>query len=373
MIQYVDTITCGSFFILAFIAFVNPLRVNIEANKWLALFLSSLGFMMFDCPFFKTSANAPYHYLLSTTDAAVFVIAPSLFLTIEYFVVPAKRFQKQNLWHFLPALLVISFQMTFISLDTDRKKIIFEWLKTGNPMAMIVIFLVIPIIIYWIFSYKKLIKHTKNTQLFASSTDVIDLAWLRNFLLAGAFMTIVWLNEVVLFVPSIAKYSSLLYLLAAYYFAYYILQQKEIFSVKQEENLEIKSLIEETNEPEIIKKQLLSEEQLAFHKIKLSELMTTQKPYLESTLSLPKLAEMVDLTPHELSYLINQGFNDNFFGFVNRFRVEESQRILTSIEYKHFSILAIAYESGFNSKTAFYTTFKKIIGISPSEFQRELR
>jgi AraC-like DNA-binding protein len=77
----------------------------------------------------------------------------------------------------------------------------------------------------------------------------------------------------------------------------------------------------------------------------------------------------MQLSPHELSYLINVGFENNFYNFVNSYRVEESKTLLTSPKHQHLSMLGIAFEAGFNSKTAFYTAFKKMTGVSPTEFK----
>jgi AraC-like DNA-binding protein len=113
---------------------------------------------------------------------------------------------------------------------------------------------------------------------------------------------------------------------------------------------------------------LLNDEQLALLKEKLTHIMENDKPYLGSTLSLPKLTHKLHISTHELSYIINTGFTDNFFGFVNRYRVEESKRILTTPQYQHLSMVGIAFEAAFN--TAFNTAFKKMLGVSPTEFQK---
>ena len=68
--------------------------------------------------------------------------------------------------------------------------------------------------------------------------------------------------------------------------------------------------------------------------------------------------------------LPNNGFNQNFYGFINKFRVEKSKKLLADKELDKYSIIGIAFESGFNSKTSFNTTFKKLTGQTPSEFKR---
>lgn len=98
--------------------------------------------------------------------------------------------------------------------------------------------------------------------------------------------------------------------------------------------------------------------------------MKDGKPYLEGDLNLLKLSELIGISTHQLSYLLNNGFNENFFQFVNKYRVTHAKELLLSDSYYKMSVLGIAFESGFNSKTAFNTMFKKIMGITPSEFRK---
>jgi len=98
--------------------------------------------------------------------------------------------------------------------------------------------------------------------------------------------------------------------------------------------------------------------------------MDHQKPYLDSELNLIKLAELIGITPHQLSYIVNTGFNENFFQYINTYRVEKAKELLLQEEMNKLSVLGIAFESGFNSKTSFNTTFKKITGQTPTEFKK---
>ncbi|MEF9477974.1 helix-turn-helix domain-containing protein [Chryseobacterium sp. 1B4] len=97
--------------------------------------------------------------------------------------------------------------------------------------------------------------------------------------------------------------------------------------------------------------------------------MEIQKPYLDSELNLIRLAEMLSVSTHHLSYVINTGFGKNFFQYVNEYRIDHAKKLLKEPDSK-LSILGIAYESGFNSKTSFNTTFKKVTGQTPSEFKK---
>ena len=100
--------------------------------------------------------------------------------------------------------------------------------------------------------------------------------------------------------------------------------------------------------------------------------MDADKPFLDSELTLMKLATKLNSTPHQLSYIINTGFNENFYQFVNRYRVEEAKKIILDPKMDHLSFVGIGFEVGFNSKSVFNTMFKKISGYTPSEYKREM-
>ena len=96
--------------------------------------------------------------------------------------------------------------------------------------------------------------------------------------------------------------------------------------------------------------------------------METEKLFLENDLNLTKLAMKLETTTNEVSFVINELYNQNFNFYINKYRIEEAKKLLISKEYVNLNILGIAYQSGFNSKTTFNTTFKKIAGISPSNY-----
>lgn len=113
----------------------------------------------------------------------------------------------------------------------------------------------------------------------------------------------------------------------------------------------------------------LKEEELQKCFRRVSIFMASKKPYLNPDLTLPKLAEEVNVPVHHLSQVINEVHQNNFFDFVNRYRVEEVKRKIKDKKYSNYSLLAIAMESGFNSKSAFNRVFKNISGKTPSQFR----
>ena len=103
---------------------------------------------------------------------------------------------------------------------------------------------------------------------------------------------------------------------------------------------------------------------------KLLALMTEQQPWLEPELTLTELAHRLRLTPGLLSKVINTGCGQNFNDFVNAYRVREAQRLLADPRFAHYSLVGVALESGFNSRSTFNRVFKKVVGQAPSELTR---
>lgn len=101
--------------------------------------------------------------------------------------------------------------------------------------------------------------------------------------------------------------------------------------------------------------------------------MDTEKPYIDGELTLPKLAERLSIPAPHLSQTINERLRQNFFDFVNTYRIEEAKRRLLDPAKQHYSVLAIAEEVGFNSKSSFNAVFKKHVLMTPSEFRKRMK
>jgi len=122
----------------------------------------------------------------------------------------------------------------------------------------------------------------------------------------------------------------------------------------------------------IDKKTRFSKEEIQNFSQRLDALMRDEKLYLDSELSLNDLSERMALSVHQLSELINQGHGLNFNDYINQFRVEEFKNLLQQSRFANDTLLAVAFEAGFNSKTTFNTSFKKFTGLTPSQYKRTL-
>lgn len=106
------------------------------------------------------------------------------------------------------------------------------------------------------------------------------------------------------------------------------------------------------------------------HLIKLTSLMEKEKPYLDFELTLQKLAIQTDIPERELSLLINHHLNKHFFDFINEYRINDAKTLLLDPTKKELTVLEILYEVGFNSKSSFYTAFKKATNQTPTSYRK---
>lgn len=368
----VYNITCISVFLLAFIALLNPLRVNVIANRWFGVFLFCLGWMFLDEVLSLAKAANNYPRLMAFGEITRLAIAPALYLSVLHFTLPEKVSGKREWLHFIPFFLFFLYAAPVLfSPDT----ITFGSVRLpafAAGLLPVLVFLApkVQVLIYWVLSYRKLIRHQRNIRLINSNTAAISLNWLRYLLLGIAFLILTWFNGLFFRIQVINNYAPLACLGGVLVICYFLLAQKEIYPFDQAELAEIDLVIAEDNKPV---KPRLADERLLQLKAQLEQLMEQERPYLDNELSLPQLAREMDISPHDLSWLLNEGFGRNFFQFVNAYRVEEAKSLMLSEKHKHLNLLGIAFAAGFNSKTTFNTAFKKETGLSPSQFVQQAR
>lgn len=121
------------------------------------------------------------------------------------------------------------------------------------------------------------------------------------------------------------------------------------------------------------KKLLFKDQELKKYKTRLIDLMEQKDLYLDPELTLRSLAEYMNLPANHMSQLLNKGFNQNFTEYVNTYRLEHFKKLLQTTDSHHLTVLALAYDSGFNSKTVFNTFFKNKEGITPKAYWNQIK
>ncbi|WP_299099964.1 tetratricopeptide repeat protein [uncultured Winogradskyella sp.] len=112
----------------------------------------------------------------------------------------------------------------------------------------------------------------------------------------------------------------------------------------------------------------LTQSEIENYKVVLANYIKDSEPYLNSNLSLKALANSINLHPNKLSWLLNAEYNKNFNDYINQFRLKHFKTIALNPKFNHITILGLAYDSGFNSKSVFNTYFKRTEGITPSQW-----
>jgi AraC-like DNA-binding protein len=361
---FVVILIYGSLILLSFLTLVNPLKVNKRANYWFGAFLFLWSTFWSDEICLYTGCSEILNNLTVAVHFIQFFTPIVFYFSIIFYTNPNYRIRMADVKYlFLPALYLIL-------LLIQRMKGVEE----GKDLQLFLLGLIlIQVVLYTIMSFLEIRKHQKKIQAFASNTVEIDLSWLEYIILSILVLSlVVTLYNIFFNALPLNVFINIFFLVIIFGVAWNSLKQKEIFPLDENQRKEIISIEESIEEEQSgeMKRKLISDSELVKYKSRLSELMDHQKPYLDSELNLIKLAELINATPHQLSYIINTGFNENFFQYINTYRVEKAKELLLKEEMDKLSILGIAFESGFNSKTSFNTTFKKIAGQSPSEFKK---
>eukprot|EP01133_Synstelium_polycarpum_P017808 gene17808-21239_t len=360
--------TAGECFLLSFLLFFHPLKENLYANRWLALFLFMMGTAFIGVYFSKTTAGNHHPYVFQCINSLQFIMAPSLYLSTLYFADPVKVFKKKDILHFIPFLLYVFIQAPLVARGSDfMNQRLFD---IGNTSILIRDLLPLQLLIYILLSYRTLVNHQQNLQRITASFKGINLNWLRYFLLILTLITFFWINDALLGLSFLLQITPLIYTGSIFFLAYFSIRQRTVFAFNQQELQEISVLLERPQQTDLQKTERLSAVELDVYAQKLHKLMTRDRLFLDNNLSLPMLADQLGCSIHDASFLINKLSDGNFYTFINQQRVEEAKKLLHSGKKSELNMLGIAFASGFNSKTAFNTAFKKYCGMSPTTYAK---
>ncbi|KMQ69000.1 quinolinate synthetase [Chryseobacterium sp. FH2] len=351
--NFIVVLIYGSLVLLSLLKLSNPLKVNKKANFWFGIFLFLWStFWLDEVLFLVTDSTIEFHSLFFVRFIQ-FLTPIVFYFSVLFYTNPVFRFKISDFkYAVLPILFLISLLLVESGFYT------FQYVIIG--------LILFQALFYTGLSYFTIRKHQKKIQQFSANTEGINLNWLEYIILIIFIVSIIYVIYNLSYnANSLNVFINTVFLSVVYFVAYNSLKQKEIYPAEEKQREELISIND--SETEEIKRKLISDEELLRIKTQLKEVMETQKPYLDSELNLIKLAELLSVSTHHLSYVINTGFQKNFFQYVNEFRIHYAKKLLK--DNHKLSILGIAYESGFNSKTSFNTTFKKFTNQTPSEFK----
>lgn len=283
----------------------------------------------------------------------------------------------KELYHLLPFIISLGLLFfNFYILPVQEKQDIFLSIKKGNlPLSIDVLryslaFVAFPYYIYK--NFKSLKKHEDYALTRFSYTENIGLSWLNRFMwltifIGASFASIVIADGLGINFnhrrPMILPI--LLGTLGIIYLGVYAIRNNIAFTEIDAESADME-LKEKTS------KAPSENVDLALYEQKLQQCILEKKPYLNPKLSLKELAHEADIPYYHLSTLLNQNLQVNFYDYINQLRIDEFIRLYQNPENKNFTLLALAYDAGFNSKSSFYDIFKKFKGVSPSQYLKTL-
>ncbi len=320
-----------------------------------------------------------FPHLLLVPLGFTLLAAPLHYFYARFLTHPDSRFGRKDWLHALPALLYwLAISPDFAVSAQDLNARLSVAAETISPRFILFnLLLVLQAMIYLGLTLVLIRKFHQRLRLMFSSLERLKLTWLQQmtFLLIAAWLIFAMEEFLLMLGINLTSFdlSSLLIGVYIYLMGYMALLKSEIFSqpalagpMHLLEAMDTEEAMEKSNRYE---KSGLSPERAQALTSALVEVMDQKKPFTNNELTLADLAEVVQVTPHNLSEVLNIHLQQNFYDFINQYRIEKAKRDLADPAKHHLKILAIAYDAGFNSKTAFNTLFKQSAGMTPSEYR----
>ena len=375
--KFVFLITAfGTFFFSGLIFQKKPRAFH---DNILISWLIYLGFYIGVYSFYSHELFTHFHLLSVSLLSLLMLHGPCMYLYVLCLVSDKNRIRLRDFLHLLPFLFFNGYILIASFYPGIAEKLNLEELSQKyDPPFLFLFFLILTAIsgpVYFLLIMRLFRKLDINIFNNYSSSAGIDLGWLRKLVLIfGIIWTIlisVTVIHHVLNMFSVVFCTDGLFLSLSMFvllIGYFGLKQNVLFS---SEDLIIAESSGKT-QFRYSGSRLTEEEEKAYAG-KLTAHMISSKSYLNPELSLPKLAEEVGISIHYLSQVINERFKLNFFDFINRYRVEAFKAKVKDPRFTNYSLLGIAFECGFNSKSAFNRVFKQNTGLTPSQYIKSVK
>ena len=339
-----------------------------RANLFLSILLIALSFSIAHILFAGAVINHLSAKVYTLGDPTYFLIAPLLWFYTQELTGQKVRISSNIIFHFLPFLLIIILSLSLRSVNSENPLI--QFLDHHNKLIHIAFWIIVVVqfsgYLYvirrkWIV-YRELIRNE------VSNKENVDISWISFIMVVFLLINLFFLFNLFVVIHFknnawLAKTTALIFSLSVFALGYKGILQKEIFKndaglIPRPVNGALSQTVTSKPDQELIKRLL--------------DHMQEKKSYLDPELTLSQLAKDLDIGRSQLSQLINDGIGDNFYDFINKYRVEQVKQLMTDPRVKHFSMLGIALEAGFKSKSTFNLIFKRFTGLTPTEYRKNL-
>jgi len=371
-------------------AFLFSIKVNKISNRLLGLLTLFWGIFLFSFAFQSEGMYLRFPHLLKTFYHLLFAFSPLLYLQIKYLLGNYKKFNFSDLIHFLPLAISILLHMHFYLLSGEEKIFMIRNKTPYYEILQIIGDEVIAIqgIIYSILALRLLASYKKNIIYYQSN---IDKRIIKITSFGVSLVLISWVIGIVGIHLDYLQIDTGIYLFIAAYLVLvlviYVISYSAIWSpeIYKLDTNQIKphspknQLHVQGNSDTIVNKQNFSDDHLhagsdhmdeedSILNDKLISCMEAEKPYLNPEISLSELADKIGVTRNQLSGIINQNHQVNFYEFINHYRILEVKRLMADPANKNLKLISLAYDAGFNSKASFNRIFKQMTEMTPSQY-----
>ncbi len=327
------------------------------------------GYLLF--AFFEYIMPVGVHFFFIGT-AFGFLFGPLLFLYTSSLTKDNFQLKKRDFLHAIPFLVYNILYAVFFHFEPASLKI--RMLQQGIILPHSLGFWVsllmnIQILIYMTVTLFLVISYSRRIKSLYSMINHLELGWLELVLYAFLFMWLIDFTQFLLRSTSgisqeLSGYLTLTSITINFVFANLVIykglkQPLQFFGIEKE-------LPKSKSD-----RSVLPAEESEKYLEKLVSYMASEKPYLTSTLTLKELSDKLEMNPRFLSKIIHEKRNQNFFDFINGYRIDDAKMILSNPAKRKMTILEVLYGVGFNSKSVFNTTFKKCTGVTPSQYRKK--
>lgn len=362
------------FAILLVVADIGNRRVNLLlAGFILALGLDAFDTLIYWSPSIKGAYLQGHIHIFYWLKFSVYLAAPLLYLYVKAVIHSDYEFSRRDLKHFIPlaAFPVLMFAL-YASLTPEERVLgITQYgLLYSKPAFQFHLWARHLLYLgYGFASLRLLHQYQEELKQRFSNMDKIDVFWLK--LLTGGFLAI-WCWVFASYLLTLLNYSMWLgniIGIAGNIFSFVFINTLVLYSIAKANHGKREVHAEMVVEPIDVKP--LSDAQDAAVVEQINQWMTQTRLFLDPELTLEQLAESVKLSPRRISNAINRYSGQNFFDYINSFRVKTAAAILTE-RGMDANMLDVIADAGFNSKSTFYRAFKRVMNMSPTEFCDQL-